>query len=48
MATLIQTLHNVLADKDPYLAVETKRILLRKFCRRMCWIFYTTIPAIAV
>jgi predicted nucleotidyltransferase component of viral defense system len=30
MATLIQTLQNVLAGKDPFLAVETKRILLKE------------------
>jgi predicted nucleotidyltransferase component of viral defense system len=30
MATLIQALQNVLAGKDPYLAVETKRILLKE------------------
>jgi predicted nucleotidyltransferase component of viral defense system len=30
MATLIQTLQNILAQKDPSLAVETKRILLKE------------------
>ncbi len=30
MATLIQTLHNVLASKDPLLAVETRRIILKE------------------
>lgn len=30
MATLIQTLQNVLAGKDPLLAVETKRIILKE------------------
>lgn len=30
MATLIQTLQNVLASKDPLLAVDTKRILLKE------------------
>ncbi len=30
MATLIQTLQNVLASKDPFLAVETRRIILKE------------------
>jgi hypothetical protein len=30
MATLIQTLHNILARIDPWLAAETKRILLKE------------------
>ena len=30
MATLIQTLQNVLANKDPLLAVETRRIILKE------------------
>ena len=30
MATLIQTLQNVLASKDPLLAPETKRIILKE------------------
>jgi predicted nucleotidyltransferase component of viral defense system len=30
MATLIQSLQNILAQKDPYLANETKRILLKE------------------
>ncbi|MCC7130236.1 MAG: nucleotidyl transferase AbiEii/AbiGii toxin family protein, partial [Anaerolineae bacterium] len=30
MATLIQTLQNVLAGKDPLLAPETKRIILKE------------------
>ena len=30
MATLIQTLQNVLAGKDPLLAVETRRIIMKE------------------
>lgn len=30
MATLIQTLHNHLAGKEPLLAAETKRIILKE------------------
>ena len=30
MATLVQTLQNILANKDPFLAVEMKRILLKE------------------
>jgi hypothetical protein len=30
MATLIQTLHNALAGKDPLLAIETRRIILKE------------------
>jgi hypothetical protein len=29
MATLIQTLQNILASKDPLLALETKRIMFK-------------------
>jgi hypothetical protein len=36
MATLIQTLQNVLAGKDPLLAPETKRIILKGSAASLC------------
>ncbi len=31
MATLIQSMQNILSQKDPFLANETKRVLLKEF-----------------